>query len=144
MTSYQAAPNPYELDSEAWWVQQWVDLLNSYRFKKRLERGRRYAREGNILRLDFTDSKVYASVQGTADEPYKLSISIDRERASTLGIDIDGLAPVIQAMLDGRSIGTVFVKDRAVDIKLISTGNPINDPTDLENIFVRTGDGKTV
>ncbi|MGI9401904.1 MAG: efflux RND transporter permease subunit, partial [Rhizobiaceae bacterium] len=39
---------------------------------------------------------------------------------------------------------TVFVKDRAVDIKLISTGNPINDPTDLENIFVRTGNGKTV
>ncbi|MEM7462555.1 MAG: efflux RND transporter permease subunit [Pseudomonadota bacterium] len=74
----------------------------------------------------------------------QLSISIDRERASTLGIDIDGLAPVIQAMLDGRSIGTVFVKDRAVDIKLISAGNPINDPTDLENIFVRTGDGKTV
>ncbi len=74
----------------------------------------------------------------------QLSISIDRERASTLGINIDGLAPVIQAMLDGRSIGTVFVKDRAVDIKLISTGNPINDPTDLENIFVRTGDGKTV
>ena len=78
MTSYQATTNPYELETETWWVQQWVDLLNSYRFKKRLERGRRYAREGHILRLDFAESKVHASVQGTADEPYKLSIWIDR------------------------------------------------------------------
>lgn len=74
----------------------------------------------------------------------QLSISIDRERASLLGIDIDGLAPVIQAMLDGRAIGTVFVRDRAVQVKLVSTSNPINDPTDLENIFVRTGDGRNV
>lgn len=78
MTSYPAN-GPYNLESEAWWVQQWVDLLNSYRFKKRLERGRRYAREGHILKLDFTsDSKVHASVQGTADDPYKLSIWIDQ------------------------------------------------------------------
>ena len=78
MTSYQAVNNPYELESEAWWVQQWVDLLNSYRFKKRLERGRRYAREGHILKLDFKESKVFASVQGTAADPYQLSIWIDR------------------------------------------------------------------
>ena len=64
------------MDEEAWWVQQWVDLLNSYRFKKRLERGRRYAREGNILSLEFKGSKVIAKVQGTAPEPYKLSIWI--------------------------------------------------------------------
>lgn len=74
----------------------------------------------------------------------QLSISIDRERAATLGINIDGMAPVIQAMLDGRAIGSVFVGDRAVEIKMVSTSNPINDPTDLENIFVRTGDGRTV
>lgn len=74
----------------------------------------------------------------------QLSVSIDRERAATLGVNIDGLAPVIQAMLDGRSIGSVFVEDRAVEIKLISTNNPINDPTDLENIFLRTGDGRTI
>jgi hydrophobic/amphiphilic exporter-1 (mainly G- bacteria), HAE1 family len=74
----------------------------------------------------------------------QLSITIDRERASVLGIDIDGLAPVVQAMLDGRAIGNVFVGDRAIEVKLVSTSNPINDPTDLENIFIRTGDGRTV
>ena len=29
-------------------------------------------------------------------------------------------------------------------MKLVSTTNPINDPTDLENIFIRTGDGRFV
>ncbi|HMQ58217.1 MAG TPA: efflux RND transporter permease subunit, partial [Rhizobiaceae bacterium] len=74
----------------------------------------------------------------------QLSIAIDRERASDLGVPIDGLAAVIQAMLDGRSIGSVFVQDKAVSVKLVSTLNPINDPTDLENIFLRASDGRIV
>lgn len=66
-----------EAIAQEWWVQRWVDLLNSYRFKKRLERGRIYAREGNILNLEFRGAKVHARVQGTAPTPYKLTISID-------------------------------------------------------------------
>lgn len=76
MTSFQAAAE-YELEQEAWWVQRWVDLLNQYRFKKRLERGRRYAREGNILDFEYKSSKVVALVQGTAQDPYQLSIWLD-------------------------------------------------------------------
>ena len=76
--TYSAPPQPPTAQEDAWWVQQWVDLLNSYRFKKRLERGRNYARQGNILNLEFKDSKVYATVQGTANEPYQLSIWIER------------------------------------------------------------------
>ena len=67
-----------ETIEQEWWVQRWVDLLNTYRFKKRLERGRIYAREGNILHMEFQNGKVHAKVQGTADEPYKLQISIER------------------------------------------------------------------
>ena len=69
--------NNYEIESQEWWVQRWNDLLNSYRFKKRLERGRRYAKEGNILSIEFPSSEVVAKVQGTAPEPYELSISIN-------------------------------------------------------------------
>ncbi|MGB3494908.1 MAG: SWIM zinc finger family protein [Elainellaceae cyanobacterium] len=74
MTAFTPQP---EAIAQEWWVQRWVDLLNSYRFKKRLERGRIYAREGNILNLEFRGAKVYARVQGTAPTPYKLTISID-------------------------------------------------------------------
>jgi HAE1 family hydrophobic/amphiphilic exporter-1 len=74
----------------------------------------------------------------------QLSVQIDRERASDLGIEIGGLAAAMQAMLDGRQIGSVFIDDRAFDVKLVSTTNPVNDPTDLENIFLKTSDGRFV
>lgn len=74
----------------------------------------------------------------------QLSVEINRERASDLGIDITGLANAVQAVLDGRKIGSVYVGDRSFDVKLVSTTNPINDPTDLENVFLKTGDGRYV
>jgi uncharacterized Zn finger protein len=67
----------YEIEALPWWVQQWNDLLNSYRFKKRLERARKYAKEGNVLSIEFKGPQVLAQVQGTAPEPYEVSLSID-------------------------------------------------------------------
>ncbi|WP_424094961.1 SWIM zinc finger family protein [Moorena producens] len=67
----------YEIETQEWWVERWNDLLNSYRFKKRLERGRIYAKEGNIISIDFLGPQVVAKVQGTAPEPYELTISIE-------------------------------------------------------------------
>lgn len=60
-----------------WWVQRWLELLDSYRFKKRLERARTYAREGNVLNIDFNDNQVLAQVQGSEVEPYQVSLAID-------------------------------------------------------------------
>lgn len=74
----------------------------------------------------------------------QLSVSIDRERASDLGIDITGLSTSMRALLEGRSIVDVFVDGEALPVKLTSSTQPIDDPTDLENIFLRTGDGKIV
>ena len=67
----------FEVEKQEWWVERWLDLLDSYRFKKRLERGRSYAREGNVLSMDFADSKAKATVQGSDDEPYRVSLSLD-------------------------------------------------------------------
>ncbi|TKT77562.1 efflux RND transporter permease subunit [Aquamicrobium sp. LC103] len=74
----------------------------------------------------------------------QLSVEINRDRASDLGIPITGLSDTIQAMLDGREIGSVFIDDRSYDVKLVSTTNPINDPTDLESIYLKTQDGRFV
>jgi uncharacterized Zn finger protein len=67
----------YEVPNREWWVLRWLDLLDKYRFKKRLERGRRYATEGNILSIAFQGAEVVATVQGTENEPYELSIYLD-------------------------------------------------------------------
>lgn len=63
--------------SREWWSQRWLDLLDAYRFKKRLERARNYARQGNVLSIEFKGSKVLARVQGSEVEPYKVSLSLE-------------------------------------------------------------------
>jgi uncharacterized Zn finger protein len=70
--AYEAQPN------REWWAQRWVDVLESFGWIRRLERARNYAREGNVLNIDFhDDAKVSALVQGTAPEPYQVSLSLD-------------------------------------------------------------------
>ena len=65
------------MSDKQWWTEQWLDLINSYHFKKRLERGWRYAREGNVLSIEFQDQKVIAKVRGTEPEPYQISLWLD-------------------------------------------------------------------
>lgn len=64
------------IDSREWWVERWLELLDSYRFKKRLERARRYANEGNVKTIQFKRSKVLAKVKGSEPEPYQVSLSL--------------------------------------------------------------------
>ncbi|MCF2870749.1 efflux RND transporter permease subunit [Octadecabacter sp. G9-8] len=74
----------------------------------------------------------------------QIFINIDRERADDLGIDITGLSGAMQALLDGNEVSEVFVDGDAIPVKLISTTNQIDDPTDLENIFLMASDGRFV
>ncbi|MFM7575426.1 MAG: hypothetical protein ACKO5Q_00560, partial [Microcystaceae cyanobacterium] len=67
----------YSLENRQWWVERWLELLDSYRFKKRLERARNYAREGHILTLEFEQSQVTAQVQGSEVEPYQVSLYLE-------------------------------------------------------------------
>jgi len=67
----------YQVENRQWWVERWLELLDSYRFKKRLERARSYAREGHILSIEFENSQVLATVQGSEVEPYQVSLTLD-------------------------------------------------------------------
>ncbi len=74
----------------------------------------------------------------------QVEVQIDRARADQLGIDVTGLGTTLQALLDGKSIGSVNLGDSTYPMYLQSTNQPVNDPTDLENIFARTTDGRFV
>jgi HAE1 family hydrophobic/amphiphilic exporter-1 len=74
----------------------------------------------------------------------QMTLTIDRDRAAALGIDIDGLGTTMQAMIDGSDVGTVFINDASYAVRMLSTSSPVNDPGDLESIFVRTSDGRYV
>ena len=103
------------------------------------------AKAGDDIVARLEDDERFGRVQlGYETSQAQLSIRLDRERAADLDIEIDGLAAAMQSVLDGYSIGDVFINDRAVAVKLVSTTQPINDPTDLSNLFLTTGDGRTV
>ncbi|WP_103334668.1 efflux RND transporter permease subunit [Pseudotabrizicola formosa] len=74
----------------------------------------------------------------------QLFVEIDRARAEDLGVEIAGMAEALQAVLDGRTVGTLFLDDDSFDIRLVSNADPVNDPGDLERIFVPSGDGLMV
>ncbi len=74
----------------------------------------------------------------------QLFVEIDRGRAEDLGVPIDGLGEAFQAVLDGRTVGTLFLDDDSFDIRLVSTSDPVNDPGDLERTFVASKNGSMV
>ena len=65
------------LGQQPWWVEQWMELINGYRFKKRLERAWAYAREGNVTSIRFEGRRVHARVQGSGEDPYKVKLWLD-------------------------------------------------------------------
>ena len=65
------------LGNQPWWVEQWMELINSYHFKKRLERAWAYAREGNVISIRFEGRRVHARVQGTDEDPYKVKLWLE-------------------------------------------------------------------
>ena len=65
----------------------------------------------------------------------QISVTIDRERASDLGIDIGAIGTSLQALLEGRSVTDVFVDGNSIPVRLVSSTTPINDPT--ETLAVR-------
>ena len=61
---------------EQWWSRRFIDVLESFGMTGRLQRGRRYARSGQVLELDISPGYVTARVQGSRTAPYKVRIQI--------------------------------------------------------------------
>ena len=74
----------------------------------------------------------------------QLSVEIDRRRAADLGVDFEGLAATLRAMIDGDELIDLNIDDQAVPILLESASGDINDPSDLVNLFVSTESGGLV
>jgi uncharacterized Zn finger protein len=59
---------------ETWWSQRFIALLESFGVGSRLQRGRNYARRGQVVELDVEPGIVIAKVQGSRYTPYRARI----------------------------------------------------------------------
>ncbi|WP_086436970.1 efflux RND transporter permease subunit [Altererythrobacter xiamenensis] len=74
----------------------------------------------------------------------QLSVQIDRQRASDLGVELDDVAQTLRAMVGGDDLVDLNVGDQAVPIFLTSKAVAVTDPSDLRNLYVRTSGGALV
>jgi hypothetical protein len=60
--------------ASSWWSRRFVDVLESYGLGARMQRGRRYARAGQVLTFDVRAGMLVAQVQGSRATPYVVTV----------------------------------------------------------------------
>ena len=63
---------------ESWWSHRFLELLDSFGIGGRLDRGKTYARKGQVISLEVAPGKVTAQVQGSRARPYRVGIGVGR------------------------------------------------------------------
>jgi uncharacterized Zn finger protein len=61
---------------KSWWSRRWLDTLGSYGWSNRLERGKRYARLGQVVKFKLSEGRVESLVQGSQRKPYHVTIEV--------------------------------------------------------------------
>src|SRR5580700_7334462 len=61
---------------EQWWSRRFIAVLESYGMSGRLQRGRSYARKGQVVEFSLTQGVVTARVQGSRPQPYNVTIKV--------------------------------------------------------------------
>lgn len=60
-----------------WWAGRWLEAMERVMDPGRLQRGRRYARQGQVLSLEEGRGQIKARVQGSRRTPYKIAIELE-------------------------------------------------------------------
>jgi uncharacterized Zn finger protein len=58
----------------SWWGQRWIRVLESFDIGERLNRGRTYARKGQVMDIEIEPGAVRAAVQGSRSRPYEVEV----------------------------------------------------------------------
>jgi uncharacterized Zn finger protein len=62
--------------AQTWWSERFIEVLEDIGLGNRLQRGRSYARKGQVMSLDVDAGSVTALVQGSRPRPYRVRIGI--------------------------------------------------------------------
>jgi len=88
-----------------WWAKRWIQAMEKLIYSARLQRGRRYARLGQVLSMEETPNGIIARVQGSRPTPYKVTIRLqplsDRQWEKVLNV-LSGQAIFAAQLLAGE------------------------------------------
>jgi len=59
-----------------WWSRRFVEVLESYGLGARMQRGRRYARSGQVVDIEVSPGVIAAQVQGSRPKPYLVTAAL--------------------------------------------------------------------
>jgi multidrug efflux pump len=74
----------------------------------------------------------------------EVQVSINREKAQTLGVSTQDIAQTLQSSLSGQRVGYFILKGKQYEVIAQLTRDFRSRPTDLDNISVRTASGEQV
>ena len=74
----------------------------------------------------------------------QLTLRVDRRRAEDLGVPVMGIVNTLRAMIDGFEVTQINLDDRSIPVMLESASGAIDDPSDLDNLFVASASGELV
>jgi len=125
VTSRQRGPM-----ADSWWSQRFVQVLESYGLGGRMQRGRRYARTGQVVHLEVRPAMVSAQVQGSRPSPYRVFLEfptptteqwavIGTALSSKVGFGAQLLAGQVPAELEAvfREVGVDLFPRRWTDLR---------------------------
>jgi uncharacterized Zn finger protein len=101
--------------ARTWWGAAWCENLERYAdYENRIERGRSYVRNGQVIDLSISDGRVTAMVMGS--ELYRVEIEIDslstkkwRTIAAQVGRRIGSLAELVEGKFP-KELGEIFMR----------------------------------
>ncbi len=104
--------------AQSWWSRRFIEVLESFGMGGRLQRGKRYARAGQVLSLSLSTSLVVGQVQGSRETPYRVRIAVTAFSDS-----------------DWRRVERALAERALYAAKLLSG----QMPTDVEEVFTSVG-----
>jgi uncharacterized Zn finger protein len=95
--------------AQSWWARRWLATLEGFNLGSRLQRGRSYARSGQVLSIAIEAGVVTADVQGSRPDPYHVSIEVKPISAK----DWRKLAAIVssQAIFGAKLLGGEMPED---------------------------------
>ncbi|MEL6747800.1 MAG: efflux RND transporter permease subunit [Pseudomonadota bacterium] len=102
------------------------------------------AANGLVIALEErTDAVENLRVEFRATQP-QLSLSVDRQRATDLGVPIQNLSATLRALIESDEVAELTIADERVPIVVQPVEGAVATPADLQNLFVPASDGQLV